>query len=145
MGVPYRESDSSAYYVDYFRNQRGGMPVFSGRTVMGGSGIGSVLSGLLRSATPLLKKGAVALGKRALTTGTRAASDVLRGANVKESLKRRSKQTVNDLFGDVAHALLPDASKRQVMTKARQKRAIELARRRAARGKGTRKWRRMIL
>ena len=111
MGVPYRESDSSDYYVEYFKNQRGGMPVFSGRTVMGGSGIGSVLSGILRSATPLLKKGATALGKRALATGVRTASDVLRGANVKQALKRRTAQTANDLFGDVAHALLPDVSK----------------------------------
>ena len=138
MGVPYRESDSRAYYVDYFKNQRGGMPVFSGRTVMGGSGIGSVLSGLLRSATPLLKKSAVALGKRALSTGARTASDVLRGANVKESLKRRSKATVADIIGDVQHALLPDATKRSRVKKARALRTIRrITRRRPTRRRRT--------
>ena len=66
MLVPYRESDSKGYYDEYFKAQAGGMPVFSGRPVMGGAGIGSVLSGLLRASTPFLKKGAKALGKRVL-------------------------------------------------------------------------------
>lgn len=112
MGTPYRQSDSTDYYVDYFRTQRGGLPVFAGKSVMGGAGIGSVLSGLLRSATPLLKRGAVALGKRALTAASGTAADVIRGANVKTAAKRRLASVGKDLLGDVTAAMMPDSIKR---------------------------------
>jgi hypothetical protein len=117
MRTAYRELDSKQYYADYFKAQRGGMPVFSGRAVMGGSGIGSVLSGLFRAATPLLKKGATALGKRALSTGAKTFSDVLAGKNVKESLKRRVKETGGDLLSDITNAMQPDAVKRMRTTR----------------------------
>ena len=96
--IPYRESDSTAFYEDYVNAQTGGYPVFAGRTVMGGGGFGSVLSGLLRSAAPLLKSGAKALGKRALNVGIKTAGDVLGGQNVKSSLKRHASESVNDIF-----------------------------------------------
>ncbi|RLJ22612.1 hypothetical protein DJ031_00490 [bacterium endosymbiont of Escarpia laminata] len=38
---------------------------------------------------PLVKRGAVALGKRAVSTGARIANDVLSGENIKTSAKRR--------------------------------------------------------
>ena len=46
-------------------------------------GFGSLFSGLLRTVAPLIKRGAVALGKRALTTGAQIAGDVVAGKNVK--------------------------------------------------------------
>lgn len=101
MIVPYNEDNEAEYYGDYYAAQAGGMPVFQGRTIMTGGGLGSVFSGLLRTATPLLKKVAKGLGKRALKTGTRVAGDILAGENVKTSLKRRAKETGKDLLGDV--------------------------------------------
>ena len=53
MRQPYRPNPAS--YELYYRNQIGhGLPVFRGG--MRGHGLGSVLSGLLRSAVSLLKK-----------------------------------------------------------------------------------------
>ena len=109
--IPYRESDSAPFYANHFSEQTGGFDVFVGKEVMGGRGFGSVLSGLMRSAAPLLKRGAAALGKRALTTGIGVANDFVRGDNVLRSLKRRAKAEAGDLFGDVLHAIKPDNMK----------------------------------
>ena len=43
---------------------------------------------------PLIKRGAVALGKGALKTGVRIASDVLSGQNIKTAAKRRVTDAV---------------------------------------------------
>ena len=55
--------------------------------VQRGHGFGSLFSGLLRTVSPLIRRGAVALGKRALTTGTQIAGDVVAG---KKAAKRRA-------------------------------------------------------
>ena len=60
-------------YMNYYREQAGhGLPGFQGARFQRGQGLGSMFKGLLRLATPLLKKGAVALGKTALKTGLSA-------------------------------------------------------------------------
>lgn len=112
MAAPYREDDSSVFYRDYYNNQSGGgMPVFAGRPIMGGDGIGNVLSGLFRAVAPVLKRGAVNLGKRALTAGANVANDVIQGKNVKSSLKRRFANTGKDILSDVVGSLRPDSLK----------------------------------
>ena len=58
------------------------MPVFAGGRVQRGHGLGSLFGGLIRSATPLIKSGAIALGKRALKTGLNVAGDVLCGQSM---------------------------------------------------------------
>ena len=64
-------------YEDYYTRQVGGnLPFFVGARVQRGHGLGNLFGSLLRSAMPLIKRGAVALGKRALTTGMRVAGDV---------------------------------------------------------------------
>ena len=61
-------------YGDYYARQVGGaLPYFSGARVQRGHGFGSLFSGLLRSVAPLIRRGALALGKRALTTGAHIA------------------------------------------------------------------------
>ena len=68
-----------ALYTDYYVNQAGGaLPVFQGSRGQRGHGFGSVLSGLFRSAVPMLKR----IGKQALTTGAYIASDMLGGKNL---------------------------------------------------------------
>ena len=62
---------------------------FVGARYQRGHGQGSVFGGLLRSAMPLIKKGAMALGKGALKTGIHIADDVLSGQNIKTAAKRR--------------------------------------------------------
>ena len=52
-------------YDDYYARQVGGaLPYFTGARVQRGHGFGSLFSGLLRTVAPLIKRGAVALGKR---------------------------------------------------------------------------------
>ena len=78
-------------YDDYYARQVGGaLPYFTGARVQRGHGFGSLFSGLLRSVAHLIRRGAVALGKRALTTGAQIASDVVAGQNVKKAAKRRA-------------------------------------------------------
>lgn len=78
------------HYEDYYLHQIGhGLPVFRGGRGQRGHGIGNILGGLFRSAVPLLKKGAKALGKEALRTGMAVAGDVLDGRSLKSSVKTR--------------------------------------------------------
>ncbi|KAJ8048251.1 hypothetical protein HOLleu_00494 [Holothuria leucospilota] len=78
------------HYEDYYLHQIGhGLPVFRGGRGQRGHGIGNILGGLFRSAVPLLKKGAKALGKEALRTGMAVAGDVLDGRSLKSSVKSR--------------------------------------------------------
>ena len=54
---------------DYYTRQSGGaLPYFAGARFQRGHGLGSVLGGMLRSAMPIIKRGAVALGRGALKT-----------------------------------------------------------------------------
>ena len=77
-------------YNDHYARQAGGaLPYFVGAQYQRGHGLGSLFGGLLRSAMPLIKRGAVALGKGALKTGIRIADDVLSGQNIKTAAKRR--------------------------------------------------------
>ena len=80
-------------FEPYYLNQAGsGMSVYRGSTgLQRGYGLGGLLGGLFRSAMPLLKKGAVAVGKEALQTGIDIAQDVISGQNVKTATKRRLK------------------------------------------------------
>ena len=77
-------------YNDYYARQAGGaLPYFAGAQYQRGHGLGNLFGSLLRSAMPLTKRGAVALGKGALKTGVRIAGDVLSGQNIKKAAKRR--------------------------------------------------------
>ena len=63
-------------YDDYYAQQVGGaLPYFAGARVQRGHGFGSLFAGLLRSVAPLIKRGALALGNRALKTGAQIAGD----------------------------------------------------------------------
>ena len=78
-------------YERYYRHQTGGN-FFRGARIQRGYGLGNILGGLFRSALPILKKGAKALGKQALQTGVEIASDALSGQNVKTSANQRLRQ-----------------------------------------------------
>src|SRR6201995_1250999 len=82
-------------YTDYYVDQAGGfMPVFQGSRGQRGHGFGSVLSGLFRSAMPMLKR----IGKQALTTGAYIASDMLGGEKFDESARHRVRQGINSFL-----------------------------------------------
>ena len=79
-------------YDDYYAQQVGGaLPYFAGARVQRGHVFGSLFGGLLRSVAPLIKRGALALGNRALKTGAQIAGDILSGENIRTAAKRRTK------------------------------------------------------
>ncbi|KAI8511959.1 hypothetical protein Bbelb_110590 [Branchiostoma belcheri] len=81
--------------------QRGGqLSVYRGRSMQRGYGLGGIFRGLLRSAVPLLKRGAKSVGRHALRSGIDFAQDVLNGRDVKRSAKRRGKELGKRLVSD---------------------------------------------
>ena len=95
-------------YDDYYARQVGGaLPYFTGARVQRGHGFGSLFSGLLRTVAPLIRRGAVALGKRALTTGAQIAGDVVAGKNIKKAVKRRATAAGRNLMQSLLNTPLP--------------------------------------
>ena len=96
---------SKHLYESYYVDQSGsGLPVFVGARGQRGHGLGSILSGLFRSAFPMIKRGLAAFGKHALKTGLEIANDVAAGDTIKQSASRRVPEgikrfaTTSDLF-----------------------------------------------
>jgi hypothetical protein len=86
-------------YENYYVNQSGsGIPVFTGYRGQRGHGIGNFLSGVFRSAVPMIKKGLGAFGKQALRTGLEIANDVVDGHSLKDSATERAKQGIKTLI-----------------------------------------------
>ena len=75
-------------YNDYYARQVGGTQYQRGH------GLGSLFGGLLRSAMPLIKRGAVPLGKGALKTGVRRADGVMSGQSIKKRPNDASRMLV---------------------------------------------------
>ena len=85
-------------YADYYGKSQFGhglQPAYGGVARQKGHGIGSLISGLLRSAVPLLgrlgKSVAKTAGRALLSTGKGVLSDVLQGRNLKTSVATRAK------------------------------------------------------
>ena len=109
MIVPYSPDDSAAFYEDYYSAQVGegvSIPVYRGKAVMNGNGIGSIFSGLMRSAMPMLKRGALSAGKKLLSSGVGVLSDVASGKSFSQSAKSRLKSTGMDILGDAKDQIL---------------------------------------
>lgn len=62
-----------------------------------GHGIGSFLGGLFRCVFPLLKSGSSALGSELLKSGANIFSDISKNEPVELSIKKRGKETINNL------------------------------------------------
>ena len=60
--------------------------------------VGGLFKGLIRTFAPVMKRGLVALGKKALKTGVEVLHDYSQGANIKQALKRRAKENVGVLI-----------------------------------------------
>ena len=94
MRVPY--CCNAQAHQSYYANQGGsGVPVYGGIKFQRGYGLGNVLGSLVRSAVPLLKQGAKAVGKRALKAGLNIAQDALTSKTrvVKRRVKKRKPAT----------------------------------------------------
>ena len=110
-------------YELYYLNQVGrgnSLPVYSGLPVQRGHGFGNILGALARSAAPLLKRGAIAVGKQLLKTGGRVISDIAAGNKLKTSLKRRAKESVQDLGKSILQETLNNKKKEKGYQKVNQ-------------------------
>ena len=96
MKTKYCCDATRSLYTDYYVNQagNGSIPVFQGMRGQRGHGFGSVLSGLFRSAMPMLKR----IREQALTTGTYIASDPLGGKTFKDSARSRVRQGIKSFL-----------------------------------------------
>ena len=121
-------------YDDYYAQQVGGaLPYFAGARVQRGHGFGSLFGGLLRSVAPLIKRGALALGNRALKTGAQIAGDILSGENIRTAAKRRTKPAGRDLLqsllatppGKRVKRAAPSRQRRPVKRAAKRRRIAE--------------------
>ena len=94
MKVKYCCDERKKDYENYYMKQAGeGLPGFQGTKYQRGNGLGSILTGLFRVAAPLLKKGAISLGKQALKKGLSMASNYLEGGpRPSKKRKRTSSQ-----------------------------------------------------
>ena len=124
-------------YDDYYARQVGGaLPYFTGARVQRGHGFGSLFSGLLRSVAPLIKRGALALGKRALTTGAQIAGDVgqnvkkAAGQNVKKAAKRRATAAGRDLMKSLLATPPPPGKRMKRIKRAAPRRHVTPKKRR---------------
>ena len=121
-------------YDDYYAQQVGGvLPYFAGARVQRGHGFGSLFGGLLRSVAPLIKRGELALGNRALKTGAQIAGDILSGENIRTAAKRRTKTAGRDLLqsllatppGKRVKRAAPSRQRRPVKRAAKRRRIAE--------------------
>ena len=121
-------------YDDYYAQQVGGaLPYFAGARVQRGHGFGSLFGGLLRSVAPLIKRGALALGNRALKTGAQIAGDILSGETIRTAAKRRTKTAGRDLLqsllatppGKRVKRAAPSRQRRPVKRAAKRRRIAE--------------------
>jgi hypothetical protein len=106
----FNASDADAFYENYYRTQVGGaISVFHGRRVMGGDGLGSLLSGGFRRLLPAMRQ----VGKRMLESASGVASDVLDGQDFASSTKKHLKLGGKNLLTDVKRALAPTKGKNE--------------------------------
>ena len=118
-------------YDDYYARQVGGaLPYFTGARVQRGHGFGSLFSGLLRSVAPLIRRGAVALGKRALTTGAPIAGDVVAGKNIKNAAKQRATAAGRHMMQILLNTPPPPVKRMKRIKRAAPRRRVTSTKRR---------------
>lgn len=92
------KSDSDVYTEYYLRQAGSGFGgVYTSGLYQKGHGIGSFLGGLLRCVFPLLKSGSSTLGTEILKSGANIISDISKNEPVESSIKKRGKETINNL------------------------------------------------
>ena len=123
-------------FDDYYLQRGGKYPVFQGSLIQRGHGLGKILGSLgskvimpvlknsvvpmvkegVKRMLPLVKSGASKLGKQALTSGARAASDILKRKRTAKSAIEKERdvlrQTLAEFLSPVAKRkyALPDTS-----------------------------------
>lgn len=94
-----RDKTFNDVYTAYYLNQAGSGfgGVYTSGLYQKGHGIGSFLGGLFRCVFPLLKSGSSALGSELLKSGANIISDISRNEPMENVIKKRGKETINNL------------------------------------------------
>lgn len=94
-----RERTCSDVYTEYYLRQAGSGfgGVYTSGLYQKGHGVGSFLGGLFRCVFPLLKSGSSALGTELLKSGVNIISDISKNEPVETTIKKRGKETINNL------------------------------------------------
>jgi len=100
-----------------------GMPIYIGGKYQRGHGLGNIFGSLFRSALPMLKSVGKKIGKQALTSGARFASDIIGGDDFKTAAKRRAKEGGLSFLRDVAGGSGPPPKKKQKKSRRTPKKA----------------------
>ena len=108
----------------------GVLPYFTGARVQRGHRFGSLFSGLLRSVAPLIRRGAVALGKRTLTTGAQIAGDVVAGKIIKKAAKQRATAAGRHLMQSLLNTPPPPGKRMKRINRAAPRRRVTSIKRR---------------
>ena len=95
---PIDNAAISNEYKHMYDQTGGWVPVYIGSKYQKGHGLGSVFSGMLKSALPMIKKGAIGLAKTAAEAGLNIAKDGIEGKNIKNSLANNLKLAGSNLL-----------------------------------------------
>lgn len=122
-------STNPKLYDDYYLGQVGhGLPVFTGTRMQRGHGLGNVLSGLVRAAMPLVKRGVKTLGRQGLKTGMQIAGDVMAGQKPKAAVRRRAKQASAQLVQQALRQFAPPGQPAKGIKRPAQRRSVSSSR-----------------
>lgn len=101
MYIPYQCCKKS--FEDYYTQQLGsGLSYYQGTPYQKGYGFGGLFRSFFRSAVPLFKSGAKAIGKQLFHSGIDVLNDITKGEDIKVSAKRRLKQAGQQLTDKAA-------------------------------------------
>lgn len=134
MSDPY-----TLYYLHQAEGRYGG--AYHG-AAQKGDGLGSFLGGLFRRIFPLLRSGAQAVGKEALSTGVGLLKDALNGRPLKESVYDRVSQAGNNLTNKAAktmESMVGSGYKRRKRKRKAQSKTVTKRRKIASRSRKQRK------
>jgi hypothetical protein len=105
-----------------------------------GRGFGSIFKTVFRFLLPLAKKAGTSIGRESLRAGAQLAGDILSGANVKKSVKRRARVAAGNLVTKAGNALQKGAGRKKRKRKApAKKRAKPIKRRKPMKRKSVHK------
>ena len=98
--TPYNFQTANSLYNEYHDNPS--QTFFRGAVSQKGYGVGGILTKFFQNNIPILKKGALNLGRIALSSGLNAIKNSIEGENFKNSLTKNLKQGGLDIIKSVA-------------------------------------------
>lgn len=131
--IPLNNESVDSEYKQYYDQTGGMVPIFAGAQYQKGHGLGNIFSGLLKSALPILKKGAITLGETALSTGLNIAKDKFNGKSLKQAFKDNAKLSGQDILQRAVKHVT--AKKQTKPNKKRKRTSNHITRRRTTRVK----------